>query len=377
MIKIAIIGSRGVPARYGGFDTLVEEIATRLSRHYSMDVTVYCRKSYYSDKPPDYLGVKCVYLPSWKVKALESIFHTNLCVLHALVRRFDVVMVVDPGNAPFCLPFRVRKVPLIIHTDGLGWKRSKWGPLARKYYQWAELVTTKVANGLVTDSKAMQKYYEEVYAARSVYIPYGYKVGEQGGSCALELFTLNKRGYFLVVARLEPENNIDLIVEEYVNSPAKLPLVVVGDAPYDNSYCTRLQHLADHRVSFLGRIHDQKLLNSLYENAYAYIHGHEVGGTNPSLLRAMGAGTVPIVLDVEFNREAVSDIGITFGKTPGSLSQKIMDLEDEPEKAMELGRRSFVHVERIYDWDVVTEQYATLFHRVVRPDSTTKRKNGN
>lgn len=375
MLRIAIIGSRGIPAQYGGFDTLAEEIATRLSWHYSMDVTVYCRSSYYSEKPVNYLGVRCVYLPSWKVKGFESIFHTNLCVLHALVRGFDAVMVVDPGNGPFCLPFKVRRLPLIIHTDGLGWKRSKWGPLARKYYQWAELVSTKVANRLVTDSRAMQRYYEETYSSQSVYIAYGYKVGGRGGSSALELLTLNERGYFLVVARLEPENNIHLIIKEYVSSSVKLPLIVVGDAPYDNNYFKSLQQLADQRVRFVGRIYDQNILNSLYENAYAYIHGHEVGGTNPSLLRAMGAGTVPIVLDVEFNREAVSDIGLTFTKTPGSLSQEITHLEHEPEKAIELGRRSFVHVDKIYNWDVVTEQYAKLFHGIAGPRWTSEPKN--
>jgi glycosyltransferase involved in cell wall biosynthesis len=286
-------------------------------------------------------------------------------------------MVVDPGNAPFCLPFRVRRLPLIIHTDGLGWKRSKWGHLARKYYRWAEFVGTKVANCLVTDSRAMQKYYEETYSSRSEYIAYGYKVGERGGSRALQLLMLNERGYFLVVARLEPENNIHLIIKEYVSSSVKLPLIVVGDAPYDNNYLKSLQQLADKRVRFVGRIYDQAILNSLYENAYAYLHGHEVGGTNPSLLRAMGAGTVPIVLDVEFNREAVSDIGITFTKTPGSLSQKITELEHEPEKAIELGRRSSVHVDKIYDWDVVTEQYANLFHRIAWSNWTRKPKNEN
>ena len=366
MLRIGIIGSRGIPAQYGGFDTLVEEVATRLSWHYSMDVTVYCRNSYYSEKPVNYLGVHCVYLPSWKVKGFESIFHTNLCVLHASLKPFSLVMVVDPGNAPFCLPLNLRKVPLIIHTDGLGWKRSKWGPLARRYYKWTELVATKVANYLVTDSTVMQKYYEETYSVYSVYIPYGYKVGEQGGSSALELLRLNKRGYFLVVARLEPENNVHLIIKEYASSPVKLPLIVVGDARYDNKYFKALQQLADQRVRFLGGIYDQKILNSLYENAYAYIHGHEVGGTNPSLLRAMGASTVPIVIDVPFNREVVGDAGIIFTKRHGSLSEKITELEQQPKKVLVLGRQAFLHASRVYDWDRVTDQYANLFKRIAR-----------
>lgn len=367
MMKIAIIGCRGIPAKYGGFDTLVEEIATRLVRRHSMDVTVYCRNPYYDERKSNYLGVRCTYLPSSKIKGLESIFHTNLCVLHALAKRFDLVVVVDPANAPFCLPFRIRKVPLIIHTDGLGWKRSKWGPLARKYYQWAELVATKVANCLITDSGAMQRYYNETYSTNSVYIPYGHKVGEEGGDTALESLSLNERGYFLVVARLEPDNNIDLIIKEYVSSAAKLPLMVVGDAPYGDDYFKLLQDLADQRVRFLGRIDDQKMLNSLYENAYAYIHGHEVGGTNPSLLRAMGAGTVPVVIDVEFNREVVGDVGIIFAKTPGSLSKRIAELEQYPQKALESGRQAFALVNGIYDWDVVTDKYASLFRRTSYP----------
>ncbi len=275
-------------------------------------------------------------------------------------------MVVDPANAPFCLPFKLLKTPLIIHTDGLGWKRSKWGPLARKYYRWAELVGTKVANCLITDSRAMQKYYEETYSAPSVYIPYGHKVGEEGGDSALESLAVNKRGYFLVVARLEPDNNLHLIIEEYVSSPAKLPLVVVGDAPYDNEYLRSLQRLADARVRFLGRIQNQKTLNSLYENAFAYIHGHEVGGTNPSLLRAMGASTVPVVIDVPFNREVVGDAGIIFTKIRGSLSKQITELEQEPSKALSLCKQSFLLVNGTYDWDAVTDKYSDLFHKIAR-----------
>jgi len=364
MLRIAIIGSRGIPARYGGFDTLVEEIATRLSSHHSMDVTAYCRKSYYEQRPANYMGVRCVYLPSGKFKGLESICHTNLCVLHASAKRFDVVMVVDPANALFCLPLKLVKVPIIIHTDGLGWKRSKWGPLARKYYRWSELVSSKIASCLITDSRAMQKYYETTYSAHSVYIPYGHKVGEEGGDSALESLSLNKRGYYLVVARLEPENNVDIIIKEYVWSPCILPLIIVGDAPYDNEYLLSLRQLADERVRFLGRLHDQKMLNSLYENAYAYIHGHEVGGTNPSLLRAMGAGTVPIVIDVPFNKEVVSKAGIVFTKASGSLSEQIAELEQNPQKALALGKQSFVHAEKSYDWDVVAGQYADLFRRI-------------
>ena len=310
------------------------------------------------------MGVRCIYLTSWNFKGLESILHTNLSVFHAAASQYDAVLVVDPANSLFCLPLKLRKVPVIIHTDGLGWKRSKWGPLARKYYRWAEYVATKVANCLITDSSAMQKYYEEAYSAHSVFIPYGHKVGEEGRDSALEAFNLVKRSYFLVVARLEPENNVDFIIEEYVHSPAERPLVVVGDAPYDDGYFTRLQNLADHRVIFLGRIHDQKLLNSLYRNAYAYIHGHEVGGTNPSLLRAMGSGTVPIVIDVTFNKEIVGDNGIVFKKTSGSLSKLIAELEQCPQKALELGRQAFLRVDGIYDWDVVTNKYAHLFKRI-------------
>ena len=167
-LKVAIIGDRGIPARYSGFSTLVEEISTRLVAEHGFDVTVYARRPYYETHPAEYKGVRIVWLPSPGGKSLESILHSNLSIAHAaFLRRYDLVFVVDPGNGPFCLPLKLVRTPVLYHTDGLGWKRTKWSPMQRRYYKWAERVTAALADWMVTDSDAMVDYYRREYRAEN------------------------------------------------------------------------------------------------------------------------------------------------------------------------------------------------------------------
>jgi hypothetical protein len=203
-MRLAIIGDRGIPARYSGFSTLVEQLAVRLVRDHGFEVTVYCRNHYYEDRPKSWNGVDCVYLPAPGGKSFESIVHSNLSMLLAALRGFDACFVVDPGNAPFVLPLLLRGIPTVFHTDGLGWQRRKWSPLQRKYYRWSEKVCARLATWLVTDSRAMQDYYEREYGTPSSFIPYSGEVGEEPQTDLLKQYGLQPDGYFLAVARMEP-----------------------------------------------------------------------------------------------------------------------------------------------------------------------------
>lgn len=326
-----------------------------------MDVTAYCRKPYYSEHPSTYKGVKLVWLPAPGGKSLESIFHSNLSILHAAVKGADVAFVVDPGNGPFCLPLRVAGIPVVCHTDGLGWKRTKWGPLQRKYYRWAERITAWWVNWLVTDNGHMQEYYRSNYKADSTFIPYGSIVGAAPDSRVLAELGLKSGEYWLVVARMEPENNTDIIIREYKRSGARLPLIVVGGVPYRSAYHDAIRAQADDRVRIVGSVYDSGKLNGLYQHCFAYLHGHEVGGTNPSLLRAMGAGAACIPVQVGFNTECVGEEVPTFEKTPGSLAGLLDELEAVPARVAGFRRICRDRSRTLYRWDAVAAAYAKVF----------------
>ncbi len=368
LLKVSFLGSRGIAIAYGGYETLVEELATGLAKIDGMEVKVYCRSTYYDrlKRPETFRGVKLVYLPAPRIKAIESLLHSFLSTVHQIFCDEDVVYFVDPANAPFCLLLRFLGWKVVIHTNGLGWKRTKWGTMARRYYKFVEWLCAKTASALVTDNPAMTEYYTEEYDAFSSYIPYGATNKAGFDDTVYEDFHLVPSGYFLVVARLEPENNTDFIIKEYVKTCAQKPLVIVGDSPYDLIYMQKLRSLADDRVLFTGRISDQAKLNSLYKGAYVYIHGHEVGGTNPSLLRAMGVGTAPAVLDVPFNTTIISDSGYVFNKRSGALKDLIDQLIRNPDNVKEIGQRTQIRTSTHFRWTNVVQKHLELFSNVLR-----------
>ncbi|MEC3947373.1 DUF1972 domain-containing protein [Sphingobium sp. HWE2-09] len=364
-LRIAIIGDRGIPARYSGFSTLVEELAVGLVRDHGMDVTVYCRSQYYVAHPPVWQGVRCRYLPAPGGKSFESIVHSNLAVLDAACRDFDLVFLVDPGNGPFILPLRARGVPVVIHTDGLGWQRRKWNAVQRRYYKWSEWVSARLANWLVTDSRAMQDYYAREYGAGSTYIPYGGAVGDLPDDAALARYGVTSGDYYLVVARMEPENNVDHIIREYRASGLAKPLIVVGSVPYDSAYARAVAAEDDGQVRCVGGVFESAALNALYRHCAAYLHGHEVGGTNPSLLRAMHWGAPCVPIDVIFHRENVGPDNPYFRKDAGHLAAILCDLDANPARRVSLGRAAQAHAAATFRWDAVIDAYAALFERLI------------
>jgi glycosyltransferase involved in cell wall biosynthesis len=360
-MRVAILGSRGIPACYSGYDTLVEELSFGLAESDEFDVLVYCRTAYYKDRPNTLHGVHLVYLPTPRLKAIESLLHSFLSTLHVILQNVDVVYFVDPANAPFCIILRLLGKKVVVHTDGLGWKRRKWGLLARNYYKFVEWLCARTANALITDNPEMQNYYKREYNADSTYISYGASNDAGVDENAYNECTLVRGFYLLVVARLEPENNVDFIIEEYVRSRINMPLIIVGDSPYNPSYLEHLRKTGDTRVRFLGRIHDQAKLNALYEGAFLYIHGHEVGGTNPSLLRAMHAGAAPLVLNVPFNTSVVADCGFVFERKSGCLTGAIDRLTADPALVRQIGDRARARAKVHFTWDAVIAAHEQLF----------------
>jgi glycosyltransferase involved in cell wall biosynthesis len=369
-MKIAFLGGRGIPARYGGYDTLIEELSVRLAVDQQNEVVVYCRGSYYENRDDSYMGVRTVYLPAPRLKGFESLFNSLLSTIHALTIKPHIIYFVDPANAPFCLLLRLFGKIVIMHTDGLGWKRKKWSGPARYYYKTAEWLSAKCATALITDNPEMEAYYKREYNANSTMISYGAFNCHGTDPLGFHKMGLRRKKYCLVVARLGAENNTDLIIREYVGSRATLPLIIVGDSPYDPGYLSKLKMISDSRVRFFGRIDDQRLLNTLYQGAYIYIHGHEVGGTNPSLLRAMGAGTMPLVMNASCNKAVIKDCGAVFSKRDGSLSKELEDLEKTSDLVELIGKAAYARAESEFTWEIVTCEHKRLFSALVTAEKS-------
>ncbi|WP_127843426.1 DUF1972 domain-containing protein [Actinomyces wuliandei] len=369
-----MLGTRGVPARYGGFETAVEEVGARLVAR-GHQVLVYCRNPEPSTPLPQfYLGMRLVELPAVRSRSLETLSHTALSVVHLLRRtRPDMAFVFNSANAPFLPALRAARVPVATHVDGLEWQRGKWGTAGRHYYRAAEAAAVRFSDALIADAQGIADYYAQEFGAPTDLISYGAPVIRTGTSRLAEL-GLAPGSFHLVVARFEVENHVDLIVEGYVRSAARLPLVVVGSAPYADAYTARIRSLADSRVRLLGGVWDQELLDALYCGALVYLHGHSVGGTNPSLLRAIGAGAAVDAFDVGFNREVLGDTG-RYWRTPEDVSALVASAESDPGAQADRGQAAQRRA-RLYDWDQVAARYESLALRLALGGPVAMRPSG-
>jgi glycosyltransferase involved in cell wall biosynthesis len=373
-LRIAMVGTRGVPARYGGFETAVEEVGRRLAGR-GHEVVVYCRTvpGATEPSPAEHLGMRLVHLPAARRRSLETLSHTALSVRHLVTHRTDAAVVFNAANAPLLPALRAARIPVATHVDGLEWKRAKWGPTGRRYYRLAEALAVRWSDALIADAQGIADYYRDAFGAPTTLLTYGAPLIRPGTHRLAEL-GLAPGGYHLVVARFEPENHVDLIVEGYTSSTARLPLVVVGSAPYADAYTARVHGLADQRVRFLGGVWDQELLDQLYANCGTYLHGHSVGGTNPSLLRAIGAGAAVTAYDVDFNREVLADAGRYF-RTPADVARELAGVEADPASAERAGERARTRAAG-YDWDEVAAGYEELVARLAARRFPRRRPSG-
>lgn len=367
-LTIAMIGTRGVPAAYGGFETAVEEVGRRLVER-GHRVRVYTRGS--ERREAEYLGMETVHLPAVPQKQLETLSHTGFSTLHAVLRRRpDAAFVFNAANSPFLPVLRARGIPIALHMDGLEWRRSKWGPRGKAYYRGAEEFGVRWADALIADAPGISDYYEHQFGVPTELLRYGAPIITDVPTTGLAELGLEAGAFHLVVARFEPENHVLEIVDGYRRSSAVMPLAVVGSAPYSAEYTQAIRDAAgdDPRIRFLGGVYDQQLLDSLYAHAYSYAHGHSVGGTNPSLLRAMGAGTAVVAYDVPFNRETL-DEQAWFFSSADDLVRHFPALEGEPGLVAELARKGQERASEAFRWDDVAAGYAQLAVRLAAGES--------
>jgi len=363
-MRIAILGTRGIPASYGGFETFAEHLSTRLVAR-GHEVTVYGRAHYVSPRQLEYHGVRLKVLPTIRHKYFDTVVHAFLSAVHAVSSRFDAALICNAANAPFAPILRFTGTPVAINVDGLEHKRKKWGWLGRRYYLAAERLSTILPNVTVTDAQVIQDYYLARYNANSEMIAYGAEVERRPDRASVRRWRAEPNRYVLYVSRLEPENNAHLVIEAFKKVRTAYRLLIVGDAPYAHDYISDLKARArgDKRIVFTGFVFGQDY-RALQQNAYCYVHATEVGGTHPALLEAMGYGNCVLTLATPENIEAVGDAGIAYADEL-DLAEKLQRVLRDGSLVQSYRNRAQVRVQRYYDWERVVDQYEKLFAEMI------------
>ena len=362
-----MLGTRGVPASYSGFETCVEELGSRLVQR-GHEVTVYCRSHHIKYEGPSYRGMRLTRLPSIRNKYLDTIVHTFLSTVHASFQRYDIALAFIAGNSLACWIPRLARQKVILNVDGLDWKREKWPTLAKKYIQLAEYLATIFPHAIVTDSRRVQEYYRTRFRRDSVYIAYGADAEILPPGRFMERYGLEPRRYVLFVGRLVPENCAHHLVDAVRGLQTDLKCVIVGDAPYAENYISKLKDVDDPRVIFTGYLFGEGY-RELCSNAYLFVETSEVGGTHPALVEAMAFGNCVVVNDTPENLETIGDAGLSYRGEDGhdDLRTVLQRLLSAPAEVERYRMAALERAQQVYSWEKVTSAYEALFDDLLAP----------
>lgn len=363
---IALLGTRGVPASYSGFETCVEQLGQRLVER-GHDVTVYCRSHHITYAEPTYKGMKLVKLPTIPNKYLDTLVHSLLSTLHAIPQRYDIALYFIAGNSPVTWILRPFGTKTIINVDGLDWKREKWPALAKKYIQFSEYLATILPTAYLTDSQVVQAYYQETYRNTPPYIPYGSDVELLPPGETLAQFGLEPGRYVLFVGRLVPENCAHHLVEAFRGLDTDYRCVIVGDAAYAEAYKATLHALAagDPRILFTGYVFG-KGYHELGSNAAIFVETSGVGGTHPALIEAMAHGSCVVTHNTPENLETIGDAGLAYDGKRGAADLGIVleGLLKDPILVKNYAVKAQQRANTVYTWETITDAYERLFYTV-------------
>lgn len=379
---VFIVGSKGIPAQYGGFETFVENLT---ARNRSKNITYHISCMNNDEKHFEYNGADCFNIKLPLKGAPGRILHVSRVLKY--VERWEkkhknetvIVYILGCRIGPFLIPHyrRLHKlcVKVFVNPDGLEWKRDKWNTIEKEFLKYCEKCLVSNADMIICDSTIIEKYIIEAYPFvknRTTYIAYGADIKRSG--CSDEKLQnwyqnhgISKKGYYLVVGRFVPENNYETILSEYRKSMTIKPLIIISNFK-NNKFYIKLKEKThfeqDTRIRFVGTVYDQELLKKIREEAYAYIHGHEVGGTNPSLLEALASTRLNLLLDVGFNREVAADSALYWKKTAGSLSKLINEAEKLSLDFVEQkNTMSYNRIKKIFSWNRICAAYEELWNR--------------
>lgn len=362
-IKIAIIGSRGYPYVYSGYETLVKELSEGMTQR-GYDVTVYCHKSLFKNKPKKINGINLRYMPSVKSKIFSQLYNSFFSFIHVCFSEIDVVLVVNSANGPFGIITKIFRKKTCINVDGLEWLRPKWKGIGSVYFRIASKLATILYDEIITDSYEMNKVYKTLFNRQSTIISYGSTMTDFENIDILKINNINPKEYFLIVGRLIPDNNSKLILKGFLDSGCEKKIVIVGDVPYNDKYSSDVKSLNSKNIIFLGYINCQNTLTALYKNCFGYIHGHEYGGTNPTMINALDLNCQILALETPFNKEMlIGKKSIFFKKNIKSVSKKIQLFEKNYERLISVNSNYTLPKE--YRWDLITKKYLKVFLELV------------
>jgi glycosyltransferase involved in cell wall biosynthesis len=354
-MRIAILGTRGIPATYGGFETFAEELSVRLVER-GHDVTVYGRERHPQN---EYRGVKLRFLPTFRHKYFDTLVHTGLSTLDVLFGQYDVLLYCNAANAVFTLWPRLLGMPSALNVDGVERHRKKWNVAAKTWYLLSEWLATWCCSAMITDAQKIREYYLERYGKDSTFIAYGAETYKVTSDDRVRELGLEPGRYVLYVSRLEPENNALLVRQAFEKLATPFKLAIIGDAPYAAEYIAQVKNTNDQRIVIPGAIYGEGY-RQLQSHCAVYVHATEVGGTHPALIEAMGRGALVLYLNTPENAEVAGDAAVAF---EGDLTEKLeWAVNVPPSERSRWGRRASERIERLYSWQTVTDQYESLLY---------------
>jgi len=364
-IKLAIIGIKGIPANYGGFETCVDETSIRLI-NYGVQITVYCRKKLAREKISSYKGITLKYINGFNTKNLYTISSTLISVLKELFSTNNVVHIYTVGNAIFIPILKIFGKKCVISVDALDWKRKKWGVLASWLIKTSEIIAVKFADSVISDSQVICNYYFDKYKKRIDYIAFGANIFSKNNELNELEYGIIKKKYFIFVGLFRPEKNIDFLINAFKKANTKdFKLVLIGDDPMNPEYVNYLYDLANEKIVFLGRKYGEEY-ETLSMNAYSYVTASEVEGTSPALLAAMGFGLAVLVSDIDENKETIGEAGFTFKSNDEKDLIYMFEYLIHNEVVVESSSiKGLQRVKKYYSWDKISEEFFNIYKRIL------------
>jgi len=367
-MKIAMLGTKGIPATWGGIERHVEEIATRMVQA-GHEVTVYCRPYYTTTNEPFYKGVRLKKLPTIPSKNLDAITHTFIATMHLLLEDYDIVHYHAIGPSTLAVFSRFVGKRTVVTVHGLDWQREKWGSKAKLFLKFGEYASVKFPYATIVVSKYLKRYLEHKYGKRVHYIPSAVTEPVFRPPNNIKQYGIGERDYILFVARLVPEKGCHFLIDAYKQLDTRMKLVVAGGSSHSDEYVENLHKSASDKVIFTGYVYGETL-QELYSNAYCYVHPSTIEGLPVTLLEAVAYGNCVIASDIPANVEVVQDTGVIFqSQNVDDLARALKYVLDNPVMARGLGEKAKALGVREYNYDSVTQKTLRLYEAVIHARS--------
>lgn len=370
--SVAILGTRGYPSYYGGFETAVRKLAPYLAEQ-GWEVTVYSREgAVREDDPARDPRVNVVYTAGVEQKSASTLSYGYTASRHAIASRPDVALVMNVANGYFLRSLKRAGIPTVVNVDGIEWHRAKWGRVAKTMFKHGATLTAKWGDTLVFDAIEIKRFWGEEFSRDGWFIPYG---GDPVRSLPVEPGYVSGE-YALVVARFVPENTIPEFIEAANEIAQSHRVIIVGSSGYGGEIEERISELvaSNPNVAWFGHVSNDVRLHALWQHAGAYFHGHSVGGTNPALVQAMAAGAPVVARDTVYNREVLGQAGTFVEANPSSIAAGVTAMLTDKDRQEESRRNSRARAESEYTWDSVCARYEEALLSVMEPSKAVRER---